>query len=371
MIAADITAIILSAGMSSRMGNFKPLLPLGDKTLIEKVVGTFLRAGVRDIRVVLGHRARDVTAVLKTQAVSWVINDDYQSQMLSSIKVGVDCLKPDSEAFFILPVDIPLVRSQTLLSLMDISGKDRHQIVYPAFLGERGHPPLIPHRYAREIMLWSGKGGLKGFLEQYDPLSVDVPVVDEGVLMDMDTPGQYRQLVNRYNNRQIPSKAEIKAMMLTRFSENHPVVKHSRVVAQSAQLIAKKLVNAGCKINVSLTEACGYLHDIGKGEKKHAKFGARLLRNMGYPDIADIIAYHIELPYTDGGEITEKEVLYLADKLTQGERILNLDKRLEAKVKQLSGNPEGKIAAERRIRTAMQIERAIEKIIEGKISGLN
>jgi len=371
MIATNTTAIILSAGMSSRLGKFKPLLPLGNKTVIEQVVGTFLRAGVRDIRIVLGYRARDVIAVLKNQAVSWVINNDYQSQMLSSIKVGLYQLKPDSEAFFVLPVDIPLVRSQTLRSLMDIFGKDRRQIVYPTFLGERGHPPLVPRRYADEIMLWEGKGGMKGFLEQYDPTPLDVPVVDEGVLLDMDTPDQYRQLVARYAKRQIPSKAEIKVMMLTRFSENHPVVKHSRVVARLARDIGKKLVNAGCKIDVNLVEACGYLHDIGKGEKKHAKFGAQLLKNMGYPEVAEIIAHHIELPSMDEGKVTEKEVLYLADKLTQAERILTLEKRLEAKRKQLSGHPEGKIAAERRIRTAMQIEHVIEKIIGGTISVSN
>jgi len=371
MIAAKTTAIILSAGLSSRMGKFKPLLPLGHQTVIEEVVRAFLRAGVRDIQIVLGYRARDVIAVLKIQAVSCVIHDDYSSQMLSSIRVGINRLRPDSEAFFILPVDIPLVRSQTIKSLVDRFDKDRPQIVYPAFLGERGHPPLIPRPYADEIMRWEGKGGLKGFLEQYDHMSLDVPVVDEGVLMDMDTAGQYRQTVARYDKRQIPSKAEIKAMMLTRFSETHPVLKHSRVVAQLARVIGEKLVNAGCKIDLALVEACGYLHDIGKGERNHAKFGAQLLANLGYPNIADIIAYHVDLSFADEEKITEREVVYLADKLTQGDRILTLDQRLEAKLKQLSGNPEGKIAAERRLSTAMRIEHLIERIIKGKINVFN
>ncbi len=91
---------------------------------------------------------------------------------------------------------------------------------------------------------------------------------------------------------------------------------------------------------------------------------------MGYPNIADIIAVHIDLFYVDEGKITEKEVIYLADKLTQGERILELDKRLESKLKQLTGNPMGKIAAEKRIRTAMQIQYAIEKIIGENINDL-
>ena len=157
------------------------------------------------------------------------------------------------------------------------------------------------------------------------------------------------------------------AMMATRFSDDHPVLKHSKVVAKVARVIGKKLLHAGCKVDVNLLEACGYLHDIGKGEKKHAKFGAQLLKKMGYPNIADIIAFHIDLSFAEEGKITEKEVICLADKLTHGETILSLDKRLEVKLKQLSGHPEGKIAAAKRIQTAMKIEKAIEGITGEKI----
>lgn len=143
---------------------------------------------------------------------------------------------------------------------------------------------------------------------------------------------------------------------------------HSRVVARVAQIIGEKLVNAGCRIDVNLLEACGYLHDIGKGEKEHAKFGAQLLKKWGYPDIADIIVFHNDLSFTDEGKITEKEVVYLADKLTYGEKLLSLDKRLEKKLKQLSEDSEGKIAAEKRLRTAIKIEKVIERITAEKIS---
>ena len=367
-ITTNVAAIILAAGASSRMGKFKPLLPLGNKTVIEQVVATFLHAGVRDIRVVLGHKARDVIAVLENLAVSWRINDDYQSEMFNSIKMGVESLKHDSEAFFILPVDIPLVRSQTLRILMESSGKDTPQIRYPTFLGERGHPPLIPRQYAGELGRWSGNGGLKRFLEQYDHKSLEVPVFDKGILMDMDTPEQYGRIVARYKSRQIPLKSECMAMMATRFSENHPVVKHSRVVARLAREIGKKLVQAGCLVNIDLMEACGYLHDIGKGKRNHAGFGAEILKNMGYPHIADIIMSHMDLSFAGGGEITEKEVVYLADKLAYREKILPLEKRLELKLEQLSGHPEGQMAAEKRMQTAMKIKRDIEKIVGRNIA---
>lgn len=345
------------------MGELKPLLPLGNKTVIEQVVKTFLRAGVGDIRIVLGYRARDVIAVIKNLSVSWSVNTDFTSEMLTSVKMGINGLKHDANAFFVMPVDIPLVRPQTLRQLMGVLAKDASKMICPTFLGERGHPPLIPRQYAGELIHWAGPGGLKAFLERYDRISLDVPVFDAGILMDMDTPEQYGRIVARHVNRQIPLKTECLAMMATRFSENHPVVQHSRIVAQIARDIGKKLVKAGCPVNIDLIEACGYLHDICKGEKRHAKSGASLLKNMGFPNIADIIASHTDLPYADGGKITEREVLYLADKLVVGDQILPLHERLKSKLEQLYGHPIGIQAAERRIRTAMRIAKAIQKII--------
>ena len=370
MIGTKITAVILSAGMSSRMGEFKPLLPLGSGMVIEQVVATLRSAGIGDIRVVLGYRAQDVIPVLKDLGVSWVINEDFQKEMLTSVKVGADGLAPDSKAFFILPVDIPLVRSHTFHALMDASSKDTKYIVYPTFAGKRGHPPLIPRQYAGELMQWTGNGGLKGFLEQYDPISFDVPVFDECILMDMDTPEHYRQVVARYEKRQIPSKAECRAIMAARFSDGHPVEKHGKVVARIGQIIGNKLIHAGCTVDADLIGVCGYLHDIGKGKKYHAKFGADLLKNMGYLNVSEVIASHMDLVFAKEGTITEKEVLYLADKMTHGESILKLEKRLESKMNQLADNPKGKMAAEKRIRTAMQIEQAIERIIGENIASL-
>jgi putative nucleotidyltransferase with HDIG domain len=368
MTAATTAAVILSAGISSRMGKFKPLLPLGNKTVVEQVVTTVFTAGIRDIQVILGHRARDVMAVLEKTAVSCRFNDAYLSEMITSVKMGIAGLKSDSEACFILPVDIPLVRSQTLQLLMEVFSSDTSKIIYPTFLGERGHPPLIPRQYADALSLWEGGGGLKGFLAQYDRRSLDVPVFDRGTLLDMDTREQYRRIVARYENIEIPLRRECDAMMAARFSKNHPVVRHSRVVAGVARDIGEKLLRAGWSLNLDLIEACGYLHDIGKGEKKHARFGARLLKKMGYPNIADIIESHMALPFEDEWNITEKEVLFLADKLVYGENILPLDRRLRIKLKQLSGRPEGNVAAKERIRTAMKIEKAIEGITGGTFS---
>ena len=159
MKKANLTAIILAAGMSSRMGGFKPLMTLGDTTVIEHAVRMFRAAGIEDIHVVLGFRAPDVSVALKPLDVLTVLNASYSEGMFSSIKVGIENLESDCEAFFILPADIPLVRPATVSALL-ADYKPNH-ILYPVFRKRRGHPPLISTAFTWEILNYSGQGGLR------------------------------------------------------------------------------------------------------------------------------------------------------------------------------------------------------------------
>ena len=103
----SVSAIVLAAGYSSRMGKFKPLLPLGNKTIIERVVDLFLESGINDIRVVVGYRGGELLPLLKKMGVSCITNEDFEQGMFSSVKAGVKSLDQDLRAFFLLPADIP------------------------------------------------------------------------------------------------------------------------------------------------------------------------------------------------------------------------------------------------------------------------
>ena len=142
--AAQTGAVILAAGVSSRMGRFKPLLPLGGATMIEQVVGTFRSAGIAHIQAVVGHRAAQLIEVLDRQAVRWALNPRYLEEMFTSIQSGVRCLDPGLGAFFILPVDIPLVRPATLRRLLCEFDPGRIHLLRPCYRGRRGHPPCSP-----------------------------------------------------------------------------------------------------------------------------------------------------------------------------------------------------------------------------------
>jgi len=189
----DLAAVVPAAGYSRRMGAFKPLLPFGATTVIEQVVTTIRGAGVDTIRVVVGWQMDRLVPVLEQCRVSWVENARFAEGMFASIQAGVRSLPGDVAAFLLLPGDMPLVRSATLARL--ISEWDAHPggILYPCFDGRRGHPPLIGATVIPEILADGPPDGLRALLARHTEDARDVEVADPGILVDLDTPEEYRR----------------------------------------------------------------------------------------------------------------------------------------------------------------------------------
>lgn len=191
MEASEYSALILCAGRSSRMGSFKPLLPLGGETLVERIIRLFLAAGISDVSVVLGHEARSIIPVLERHEVRVVINERYDEGMFSSVRAGVRQIDRKRRAFFLMPADIPLVRPATLRALMDAFRSRDADVCRPCFRGSHGHPPLISSELIPAVMSFSEPGGLRAFLASYGGRIVDVAVEDPGILKDLDTCEDY------------------------------------------------------------------------------------------------------------------------------------------------------------------------------------
>jgi CTP:molybdopterin cytidylyltransferase MocA len=183
-----ISALILAAGLSSRIKEFKPLLKIDGKSIFEHAYGLFADSGIDDIVTVVGHRSCDLIPLVNVVSSRYVINDQYRDGMFSSIQKGVKELRGACDAFFLLPVDIPFVRPDTILQLLDEFNKDSTTLVcYPQFNARRGHPPLIDCRLAEQILTYDEKDGMRGFLKQYENCSRMVPVDDPFILLDIDT----------------------------------------------------------------------------------------------------------------------------------------------------------------------------------------
>lgn len=344
-------ALILAAGYSSRMGDFKPLLNLGGKRAIEWAVGAFQAAGVDDIRVVTGHEGAALEAALAGTGIATVRNLDYDTGMYSSIRAGIASLPAEVDACFLLPVDIPLLRPATVAALAG-----RHDggtpVFYPTFRGQRGHPPLIGRALFAEIAAFNGEGGLRTVLQRHPATAV--PVADQAILLDMDTPEDYRQLDALARRRDVPSVAECEAMFEL-YDVSEPVRAHGRAVAAVAAALAAPLPD----VDPQLVVAAGLLHDIAKGQAAHAEAGAARLTGLGYLKLADIVARHMD--FEPGDErLDAAAVVFIADKLVREDRRIPLETRFQPAFARFVGQPEALAGAQRRYRNALKVLRAIE-----------
>lgn len=192
----NICGLILAAGLSSRMGEFKPLMPLRGKTLIENTIDSVLNGGARFVVVVTGYRGEEVEAVLARRygkRVLFVRNPDFaQTDMLRSIQIGCRAM-PNCDAFFLLPGDMPVVCQATFHKLLSARPAEGVSVIFPTLGGFRKHPPLVDARLIPEILGFQGEGGLRGLWRQHGELIQDVPVDDGGVWVDLDTQQDYRK----------------------------------------------------------------------------------------------------------------------------------------------------------------------------------
>lgn len=361
-MVSSISALVLAAGYSSRAPGFKPLLPLGDTSVIEKTIASLRQAGVGDVTVVVGHRADELVPVLDALAVRHVFNECYPEGMFSSVVAGVRSLRPEVEAFFLLPADTPMVRSHTVKLLGRAYKKTGADVVYPVFQGQRGHPPLISARLSPAVLAWNRPGGLRLLLEQYEPRAVEVAVLDEGILMDIDTPADYHKIVECYYTSHIPTSNEC-AAILAQMNVPDGVQRHGRLVADVAWRLADRLNQTGLKLDAGLTQAAGLLHDMAKGRPDHAHLGARLLRGLGYPKVAKIVASHTDIVFEEGSSLNEAAVVYLADKLVKHDRMVSINERFQCPLEKFAGDTTALSAIRERLAKAQTILRRIEQAL--------
>ena len=200
-----IAAVILSAGYSSRMKRFKPLLKIGETTAVQKLVRSVKDAGIGRIVTVTGYSRELLRPVLDSEGCIEAYNADYDSGMFSSIKTGISKareLYPDAAGYLVMPVDCPLISAETVRTVAEHAGHDSggEDFFVPVFEGKKGHPLFVPKFYAEEICSYDGPGGLKAVTDKYWDRMVRIPVSDEGCLLDMDTQESYSELLEFYRS---------------------------------------------------------------------------------------------------------------------------------------------------------------------------
>lgn len=318
-------AVIVAAGMSSRMGDFKPMLNIGSFSVAQHVISAFRHAGIQQIVVVTGHNAAALEAHLSDSDVVFLHNEHYRTtQMFDSAKIGLSFLKNCCDLILFTPVDIPLFTPLTVQKLID-SGAE---LAAPVYEGKQGHPLLLSSPVIDAILNDSGEGGLKGTLTRLGIPMTHVDVNDPGILRDADTPAEFQILLEYYNARSAaapcPSDSEIGQLLNESETPEH-IRAHCRAVADKALLLA---ANLNENINSDLLRAACLLHDMNRANSQdHAASAAHFLTHKGYPLLAEVVAQHHDLSQNAG---IEAKLLYLADKLVQGSCEVTLHERFSA-----------------------------------------
>ena len=192
-------ALIVAAGMSSRMGDFKPMLNIGAITIAQRVVATFQQAGVDRIVMVTGFNAVTLERHLSENGIVFLRNEAYETtQMFDSVCIGLKYLRDKCDRVLFTPVDIPLFTAETVKTLLASDA----ELASPVCDGEAGHPTLIASSLIPCLLRDTGEDGLRGALSRCPATLVQVPVSDRGILHDADTPEDYRALL-RYHNEQL------------------------------------------------------------------------------------------------------------------------------------------------------------------------
>ncbi|WP_298199149.1 DVU_1551 family NTP transferase, partial [Desulfosporosinus sp.] len=287
--------------------------------------------------------------------------------MFSSVKTGIASLTQEVDGFFLLPVDNPIIQKETLFKLYETFNLGKFGIVYPSFQGERGHPPLISCRYTDQILSWNGDGGLKRLLEYYQADSVDVETGDPGVLMDMDTPEDYQKMLEYVGCVSLPREDECYELLRVN-STPAKVIEHCKQVAWLSCFLGRQLVQAGCALNLELLKAAALLHDIAKGKANHAQAGAKIMHK--YPQIADIIASHMDITLEADQALSEKEIVYLADKLVANDQIIPLQERFKVALERYRNEPEIREKVRQRFDNGVVIQARMEQVLKKHIINL-
>lgn len=375
----NISAVIPAAGMSTRMHQYKPLLTLGNHTLIEKVIFLFQECGIKDIIVVTGHNCEKIEPLIFNSGAKPVFNPDFKSGMFGSIQTGVRAISPLSSGFFLLPADIPLIRPATIHTLLSSFMESPQKIIVPEFNLESGHPPLIPSWLIPDI-LSSGDGYLHqnaNYASNLGELLLSrqnhqkrEKVYDHAILMDADTKADYENLKTKYLTIDIPDRLECQSIINANLEGEETIKFHLDLVADTAIRLAKEVQNKTVQeeaqkkevqkfnLDIHLIMAGALLHDIKRKEKNHADAGAKLLLSLGFPRVADIVAQHMDISLMSE-HLTEAQIVYFADKICNGASLeLDYDQRFKEK---MAKNPSAASAILRRYENTRLIHSRIEE----------
>jgi len=197
---AVIRGIVLAAGRSRRMGQPKALLPAAGDTFLQRTVEVLRSGGCLDVTVVLRPSAdaeteRIADAARRLGARTVEVGSDAREQ-IDSLRAGLRSLEAGTDAVVVAPVDFPLVTSNVVSSLIAAFRRSNAPVVVPVHGARHGHPVLFARDVFADLLAEPLPEGARTVVHANRSRLVEVPVQDEGILHDVDTPEDFRRFAD-------------------------------------------------------------------------------------------------------------------------------------------------------------------------------
>lgn len=192
-----VSAVVLAAGESLRMGETKQLLRMGGRTLLERTLECARNSDAVETILVLGHAAETIRRELPQSllgGVTVVINPAYKRGMASSLREGLSAVAIDARAALIMLSDQPFVRGDTINRIIERYCASEAEIVIPYYKGRRGNPVLLGRPVFEEAMLLKGDIGCRAIFASHTDRTLELNVNDAGILLDIDDRADYERL---------------------------------------------------------------------------------------------------------------------------------------------------------------------------------
>jgi len=190
-----ISAILLAAGESKRMGKPKQLMPFGQNTVVEQVIDNLLSSVVNEVIVVVGYRAEEVIKSIVSKPVKIAINPNYQQGMSTSIIAGLNLVDSRAQAVMLALGDQPLINSRTINRLIEEFYNHDKGIAIPTYQGGRGHPIIFAIKYKEKLLELKGDIGGRQIVKDHPDDILEVAVDAESIITDIDTISDYQSYV--------------------------------------------------------------------------------------------------------------------------------------------------------------------------------
>ncbi len=192
-----VSAIVLAAGESRRMGQDKLLVPYGRSTVLQHVIEALQSSDLDEVVVVVSKGAKDVAKLVKATRAKLVLNPDSSRGMLSSVRCGLEGVSPQTDAVMVVLGDQPSLSADIVDQLIYTYQGTESSIVVPKCRGRRGHPLLFSMKFKSDVMEHYDEVGLRGLLNAHSEHVFELPIRSDSILNDLDTLDDYQRELDR------------------------------------------------------------------------------------------------------------------------------------------------------------------------------